>query len=263
MKGEVAAVFGRAAETYDTVIPFFAHFGALLVDAAGPASGEHVLDVAAGRGASALPALERVGPEGRVVAVDLSPEMVSHLRAGGLEAHVMDAESLDFPDHSFDVVLCGMSVMFFPDLTGVFRQWRRVLRPGGRVAVSTFCGANKELSFLGDVLRPHLAKAGVSPPPTPPTHDLDVSCKATGFGRIEHRGCEATFVLPDEDAWWRWIWSQGQRAMLERLPESAVEQVRDECFARLRPHRRDEGYVLTQRARLTLLPPFWGRNPAP
>lgn len=251
MKEGVAAVFGRAAETYDTVIPFFARFGALLVDAAELAPGEHVLDVAAGRGASALPALERVGPEGRVVAVDLSPEMVSHLRDAGLEAHAMDAESLELPDQSFDVVLCGMSVMFFPDLTGAFREWRRVLRRGGRVAVSTFSGANEELSFLGDVLRPYLAKAGVSPP-TPPTHDLDVSCKATGFGRVEHRDCEATFVLPDEDAWWRWIWSQGQRAMLERLPEAEIEQVRDECFARLRPHRRDEGYVLTQRARLTL-----------
>ena len=254
MKEEVAAVFGRAAETYDSVIPFFAHFGSLLVEAAEVEPGEHVLDVAAGKGASALPALERVGPTGLVVAVDLSTEMVSLLQAAGLEAHVMDAESLDFADASFDVVLCGMSVMFFPDLVGAFREWRRVLRPGGRVAVSTFSGANEELSFLGDVLRPHLAKAGVSPPtpPTPPTHDLDVSFKATGFGRIEHRDCEATFVLPDEDAWWRWIWSQGQRAMLERLPEDAVEQVRAECFARLLPHRRDQGYVLTQRARITL-----------
>ena len=251
MKEQTAAVFGRAAETYDTVIPFFARFGELLVEAAGVAAGERVLDVAAGRGASAIPARDRVGPSGRVVAVDLAPEMVEQLRAAGLDAHVMDAESLDLPDDAFDVVLCGMSVMFFPDLAGAFREWRRVLGRDGRVAVSTFQGANEELSFLGDVLRPRLARAGVAVP-TPPMHDLDVSFKAAGFGRIEPHDCEATFVLPDEDAWLRWIWSQGQRAMLEQLPADVLDEVRAECFARLRPHRRDDGYVLTQRARMTV-----------
>lgn len=251
-KQRIADVFGRAAPVYDEVIPFFGRFGELLVEAADLQPGEHVLDVAAGRGASARPAVDRVGPSGRVFAVDLSPPMVEVLADAGIEARVMDAEALDLPDDSFDVVLCGMAVMFFPDPTKVFAEWRRVLRPGGRVALSTFSGANEELSFLGAVLRPHLASAGVPPPPTPPTHDLDVSFKATEFGRVEQKECEATFVLPDEDAWWRWIWSQGQRAMLERLPEDAVERVREECFARLRPHRRDEGYVLTQRARITL-----------
>jgi len=251
MKDETAAVFGRAAATYDTVIPFFSRFGQLLVDAADIAAGEHVLDVAAGRGASALPALERVGPSGRVLAVDLSPEMVALLQEAGLDARVMDAEALDLADDTFDAVLCGMSVMFFPDLAGAFREWRRVLRDGGRVSVSTFSGANEELSFFGQVVGPHLAVADVAPP-TPPSLDLDGAFAAAGFAHVEHRDCEEAFVLPDEDAWWRWVWSQGQRVMLERLPDDVVEQVREECFAHLRPHRTDEGYVLTQRARLTL-----------
>jgi O-methyltransferase/aklanonic acid methyltransferase len=77
---DVAAVFGRAADVYDSVIPFFERFGARLVEVADLRPGESVLDVGAGRGATLLPAARAVGPEGRALGVDLSEEMVTLLR---------------------------------------------------------------------------------------------------------------------------------------------------------------------------------------
>ena len=251
-KQAIAEVFGRTASVYDEVIPFFGRFGELLVETAEVGAGEHVLDVAAGRGASARPARDRVGPGGRVLAVDLAPEMVAILADAGVEARVMDAEALDVPDDSFDVVLCGMAVMFFPDLPVACREWRRVLRPGGRVALSTFSGANEEMASFVDVVRPFMARATAPPPPPVPPPDVDGALVGAGFSRVDHREVEATFVLPDEDAWWRWLWSQGQRVFLEVLPDDALEEVRAACVERLRPHRTPQGYALTQCARITL-----------
>ena len=79
-----------------------------------------MLDVACGRGAVLEPAAGLVGQRGHVVGIDLSPEMVraagERVATAGLEAETsaMDAEHLDLPDQSFDVVLCAFGVFFLP-----------------------------------------------------------------------------------------------------------------------------------------------------
>jgi len=147
--------------SYDTVIPFFETFRRLLVDAAAPQSGERVLDLACGRGASTLPAAAAVGPAGRVVGVDLAPEMVlataAALSAPGMrhgETRVMDAERLDFPRACFDVVLCGFGVFFFPHPAAAVAEIRRVLDPQtGRFAASTFVRGVGGYRWAADVVR--------------------------------------------------------------------------------------------------------------
>jgi len=114
-----------------------------LLDLACVATGDRVLDLACGVGEPALAAAVRVGPSGTVVATDLSPDMVSfaaqRARAAGLpnvEAHEMDAESIDLPAASVDVVLCRLGLMFLPDLDRALAGVRRVLVPGGRFAAA-------------------------------------------------------------------------------------------------------------------------------
>lgn len=75
----IAAVFGRAAPTYDSVVPFFTEIGAWLVDHADVRPGESVLDVGCGRGATLFLAAARVGNAGRVLGLDLAPEIVAML----------------------------------------------------------------------------------------------------------------------------------------------------------------------------------------
>lgn len=256
MNDDAAAVFGRVAAEYDTVIPFFRRFGERLVDVAGVQAGDEVLDIAAGRGAATFPALARVGDGGRVVATDAAEAMVRHLASdldgvANASARVMDAQALDFPDESFDVVLCAFGVMFFPDRGRALAEWRRVLRPGGRVGVSVPMGANDELMFFGDVARTYAGRA-VRPLPTPPApFELRPLLEDAGFVDIEEVDDEQEFTFPDEQAWWAWLRTQGQRVFLDALPPDAVDDLREECFTRLRPHRTPDGFLLRQRARYT------------
>lgn len=136
----------------------------LMLDRAHLRPGAHVLDVAAGDGYQSLAAAERVGPGGRVVAVDLAPELLRYAEAAALEAgashietSVMDAEDLDFPDASFDAVVCHFGLMFFPSPDRALREMRRVLKPRGRASLVVYAaGGSPEATIAGSILRARL-----------------------------------------------------------------------------------------------------------
>ena len=110
-----------------------------------PAAGEHVLDVACGTGVASEVVADAVGAKGGVLGVDISQAMVdaaaARAKAQGLvnlRFARMDAERLDLADASFDLVLCALGLMYLPDPAAGLREMRRVLRPGGRVAVAVW-----------------------------------------------------------------------------------------------------------------------------
>jgi SAM-dependent methyltransferase len=102
-------------------------------------SGKRVLDVGTGKGRLALAAALKGA---RVTALDLSGEMLGDAHRAAQDAHVIigltlaDAESLPFPDHSFDLVSCVEGLMHFPDAGGALREIARVTKPGGMVILS-------------------------------------------------------------------------------------------------------------------------------
>ena len=119
------------------------HVSNRLVELAEVRPGHRVLDIATGIGEPAVTAARRVGPTGRVTATDQSAEMlaIAQERAGSLalenlDFREMDAETLDFPESSFDAVLCRWGLMFLPDLAGALGRVHRVLSPGGSFAAS-------------------------------------------------------------------------------------------------------------------------------
>src|SRR5450432_1001447 len=132
----------EAAAEYDRAFAHVtAHFMPFLLRAAHIAPGIRVLDIATGTGLSAEAALAAVGPTGHVTAADVSPAMAEKARerlgkAPNASVSVEDGQALSFADCSFDVVLCNLGLMFFPDPVRGLSEFRRVLRPGGRVAVS-------------------------------------------------------------------------------------------------------------------------------
>jgi ubiquinone/menaquinone biosynthesis C-methylase UbiE len=134
-KNEAAAGYDRAFARVTT------HFVPFLVRAAHIAPGMRVLDIATGTGLAAEAALGVVGPRGHVTAADFSPAMVEKARerlgqSKNASVGVEDGQALSFADQTFDAVICSLGLMFFPDPQRGLAEFYRVLRPGGRAAVS-------------------------------------------------------------------------------------------------------------------------------
>jgi ubiquinone/menaquinone biosynthesis C-methylase UbiE len=125
----------------------FNPWGRLLIAKAGLKAGDRVLDVATGPGTLARLAAELCGPGGKVHGVDNSPQMLAKARdkapmpkGAPIDFHEGQADGLPFPNAGFDVVLCQQGLQFFPDQLAALREMRRVLKPGGSVALSLWSG---------------------------------------------------------------------------------------------------------------------------
>jgi ubiquinone/menaquinone biosynthesis C-methylase UbiE len=147
-KDEAASAYDRAFAHVST------HFLPFLLRAARLASGQRVLDAATGTGIAAQAALAVVGPGGHVTAADVSRAMVDRARQrlGGSpnsSVVVADCQSLSFDDGTFDAVLCSLGLMFFTDAAHGVSEFHRVLRRGGRAAVSV--STTPERSYNGRI----------------------------------------------------------------------------------------------------------------
>jgi ubiquinone/menaquinone biosynthesis C-methylase UbiE len=236
-----ARLYSSVAAVYEGGAPFFAHAGRRLVDVAGVALGEAVLDVATGRGAALFPAVERVGRRGRVVGIDVAPGMVNETRAAierrgiaNAEIRLMDAEALALDAGSFDRVLCSFAVFWFPNLDRALAEMRRVLRPGGTLAFAFTRGADPRWTWYADRLREMGALDGLPPPPGRPgirqPNALATALREAGFADPGETVEEAELYYPDAEAWWSALWTHGDRVSLERLSPGQVERLKADCL---------------------------------
>jgi ubiquinone/menaquinone biosynthesis C-methylase UbiE len=236
-KQTIAGIFHRASSTYDHIGPsFFAHFGRRLVEHASLPLNARVLDVASGRGAVLFPAAEAVGPHGFVVGIDLAEGMVEETARkadhGGLsnvEVRQMDAEHLDFPGSSFDAILCGFAIFFFPQLERALAEFRRTLKPGGRIAVTTWGDQfDQDWEWFDKLIEKYLpseSKEDQAPdsaegPVFDTPEGMEKIMKTAGFTDIQVISEVADFTYVTREEWWESLWSHGGRARLERIEKT-------------------------------------------
>ncbi|HEY9635948.1 MAG TPA: methyltransferase domain-containing protein [Coleofasciculaceae cyanobacterium] len=190
-KQQISELYSRRSHTYDES-DWHLRIAHRLVEYAQISRGQQVLDIATGTGMVAIEAAQIVGSEGRVVGVDISAGMLDQARRkiealglGNIELELADAEALDFPDNSFDRVLCSSALIWMADIPAALRLWHRFLKPNGLISVHAFA----DTAFIGGVIAQKVAKKyGISLAFSEPTgtvkkcHDL---LQQAGFEEIE------------------------------------------------------------------------------
>ena len=239
-RAKAAATYNAAADYYDDPAnSFWARFGRSTVERLALRPGQNVLDVCCGSGASAIPAAERVAPGGSVIGVDLSENLLQLARGKAqsrrlenIEFRAADMLALPFADQQFDAVVCVFGIFFVPDMASAVRSLWRVVRPGGKLAITTWGprflepGNTVFWNAIREV-RPDLYK-GFNP--------WDRICDPPSVNRLLHEaGIEGAQVvaaagvhpISGPEAWWAAVLGTGYRGTLEQLQPEQRNRVRD------------------------------------
>lgn len=178
-----------------------------LIERVRPQPGERVLDLACGTGAVAREVLKSISPGGTLVGVDINPDMlrvaseVIDAREPLVRWQQASAESLPLPDASFDIALCQQGLQFFPDKQGALRELRRVLAPGGRIALSVWRALehNPVQHALSKAADGRLGKAMAIAFGSGENGGLERMLQDAGFQSVQVVSVEKIIVQPDPD----------------------------------------------------------------
>ena len=248
--------FNRIAARYADGAPLRASLQAALLEAAALAPGEHVLDLAAGPGLLARNAARQVLPDGWVLASDIAEGMLAEgqrrAAAEGLPdllAAACDAEHLAFGDGSFDVALIGLGLFIFPEPGKALAELRRVLRPGGRLALSVW-GPREAVPLIAraqDCIARLLPAPKVARPSVFRLGEADALATLlgeAGFTDVHLTPHRLSCRFDSADAYWQAFLdlAGGAAEALARLPEATQAQLRAAVAADLDAHRDGSGY---------------------
>jgi SAM-dependent methyltransferase len=230
-----------------------------LVALAAVEPGSRVLDVAAGYGEPSLTAARAAGPEGSVVATDISAEMIAYGREradaaglGNIEFVESDAASLRFPESSFDAALSRWGIIFEPDGEAAAARIRGFLKPGARMAITSW-GPPERVPMLAVPMKTAMQRLEVPPPPpgTPgplsrPTHEaLGGLLEAAGFSDVEVEEADVSFEWSSPEEFTTFIREIAPpiSAMIDPHPPEVQEETWAAITEAIRQLAADDGKV--------------------
>jgi SAM-dependent methyltransferase len=228
-----------------------------MIEMAAVEPGDRVLDVAAGYGEPSLTAARVVGPEGRVVATDISAGMLDYGRERAAEAGLeqvefveSDAASLDFPEQSFDAALSRWGIIFEPDGEAALARIRSFLEPGAKMAISSW-GSPERVPMLSIPMKTAMERLDIPPPPpgTPgplsrPTPEAIAGLlEAGGFSEVETDQMELTMEWESPEDFTRFVGEIAPpvSAMLEPYPADVQDETWAAITEAVGKHADDDG----------------------
>ncbi len=231
-------------------------FGRLLVDRCELCEGADVLDVAFGRGGRLFSLAERVGPSGSVVGIDFSEGMLKEtqtlLQEKGLsqvELYLMDAESLDIPEYTFDLVTCGFALAMFPKRYKALREIHRVLKPGASFSFSIWNKKCEYIQWLFKLLSEysHLAAFFYN-------HQWEKMCSLNSisqdlveesFDIVDFTADSLMFCYETSQQWWEGLWSGECRIFLDSMNEKQKESFKKAAMREVEKYRYEASLRIT------------------
>lgn len=237
----------KAANTYnaasdhfdDEPLAFWAIYGRKTVERLHLKLGSAVLDVCCGTGASAIPAAQTVGLSGKVIGVDLAEKLLelgckkaAGLKLENIEFQTGDMENLGYPDNHFDAVVCVFGIFFVPDMEGQIRELWRMVRPGGKLAITTwgprlFEPAYTKWRELVKAERPDLYSVYN---PWDRITDVDSVKRLmidSGVSDVEVIPEDGKQVLRSPEDWWTIAIGSGLRWTIDQLGKETAGRVED------------------------------------
>jgi ubiquinone/menaquinone biosynthesis C-methylase UbiE len=245
-----AFTYNAAADFFDaSPLSFWDYFGRRTIELASLTSGSRVLDVCCGAGASALPAAEAVGQTGAVIGVDLAKELLELARAKAIQRRLRNIEfeigdmlSLRFPTASFDAAVCVFGIFFVPDMArAVSELWSRV-RPGGKLAVTTwgpnlFEPANDAFWCSIKNARPDLYK-GFNPwDRIDSPESLRGIFDQAGIASPTITREDRLHLINSAEDWWTIVLGSGYRGTIEQLDLAERQKVQEANLAFIRDEK--------------------------
>lgn len=256
MTQETFQLSGGAAAIYEEqkVPAIFSPLAEATLDAVPLFDDDSVLDVACGTGIVARKVRERIGPSARIVGTDLNEGMIDAARnltdenSRSCEWYTADVTKLPFEDGTFSVAFCQQGLQFFPDQELALQEIKRVLRPGGRIALTVWSEANDLFKALAEALHRHVndevAERSLAPFASPGADALGSLVSEQGFGNVSAQVLAVERVLGDpENAIPKEIMGNPVGpAVLER-GDAVMRRIVDEVIEALSGYRRGSHFV--------------------
>lgn len=224
-----------------------------LIDAIEPQPGERVLELAAGTGDTGFLAAELIQPGGTLICSDGAEAMLEQARKRADELGIRNAEFkpielewIDLPTASVDAVLCRWGYMFAVDREAAFRETRRVLRPGGRVALATWASLD-ENPWAGIRHAALAAEGHDAPAPVPFTLDtaelLRTLLEDAGFQDAVTEAIDVTFEQCDFDDYWETTLALSRQfaQQLDALDDAGRSALRERLAELAAPYAQPDG----------------------
>jgi SAM-dependent methyltransferase len=244
---KVPAIFGPLAEATLDRIPL--------------AEGENVLDVACGTGILARKARERHDNLGRVVGADLNSGMIKTAQSltdrhsMACDWYVADASNMPFDDKSFSVIFCQQGLQFFPDEDAALVEMKRLLRPGGKIAVSVWSKPPPLFTALADALKRHISEAvgnqSLAPFGYKGRETMLGKLAALGFSGMDRQEYAVDRVIRDPiNAIPKEIASNPVGPTVEKSGPETIGKITEEVLEEVSRYRKGDSLVLPQHTHL-------------